>query len=193
MRNYILRQAVLSLYVLLAFCPVLAAQNLSLKSDQNLARRINGKFRDVKAKEVVEFLRQKAGLNLTLDSTVIQDRPVLMGETLVHNMPALGLMNTLAKSKYIQGAWQKSGDGYKLVATYTGLPPPLPKPIPREVLAKMGYKVPPEALEKEEPSGSGRTWLIVIGTVSFVGFCFCLWLRSRQKKNVRSESTPAAV
>ncbi len=105
------------------------AQRVQLHDNPGLQKPISGKFRDPKPQDIVDLVRKETGQRLSLDASVIQDRP-LQGHTIFDNIPAWDALEILARNRYIKGYWTKRGEEYVLIPTYSGKPPPVPQEPP---------------------------------------------------------------
>ena len=85
-----------------------------LRNVPALQVKVTGDFKRPKVGEVLEKLRASTGLDLTLDNDINQKYPAL-GSLSCRNTPAWVVMEELAKSKRIEGRWEKDGSGYRLV------------------------------------------------------------------------------
>jgi hypothetical protein len=109
---------------------------VQLRDDPALRKPISGEFRDPKPQDIVDLVRKETGQRLSLDASVIQDRP-LQGHTRLSKVPAWAALENLARNQYIKGYWTKRGDEYVLIATYSAKPPPLPPELPPHLRAAM--------------------------------------------------------
>ncbi len=71
-------------------------------------------FKAPKAQDIIERLRIATKTDLTLADDINQKYPAL-GSLSCRNVPAWVIMEDLAKSKRIEGCWEKDGNGYRLV------------------------------------------------------------------------------
>jgi hypothetical protein len=87
-----------------------------LRSPPEFQVKLSVDFKAPKAQEVVDRLRAVTGVELTLDDSVDREQAAF-GSLSFRNAPAWVVMEQLAKSKYIQGRWERAGDGYRLIGT----------------------------------------------------------------------------
>jgi hypothetical protein len=73
------------------------------------------------AGEIVEQLRKVTGVSLSIGASANEDKPAF-GSVSWRNVPAHSVMDQLAKSKWVQGHWERAGDGYRLIPAVQ--PPP---------------------------------------------------------------------
>lgn len=114
---------------------------------------ISGEFRNPKPQDLVDLVRRKTGQRISLDASVVQDRP-LQGQTCANQVPAYFILESLAQNQYIKGYWIKRGEEYVLIATYSGKPPPLPPQIPphlRKAMEEAAKNPPPPPSPEPEP------------------------------------------
>jgi len=109
---------------------------VQLRDDPALRKPISGEFRDPKPQDIVDLVQKETGQRLSVDASVIQDRP-LQGHTRLNKVPAWAALENLAKNQYIKGYWTKRGDEYVLIATYSAPPPPVPPEPPTHLRAAM--------------------------------------------------------
>lgn len=91
------------------------------RRDPALQVKLTVDFRAPKAQEIIERLRAETKMDLTLADNINQTRPAL-GSLSCRNVPAWIILEELAKSKIIQGKWERHGNGYLLTSP---LPPPV--------------------------------------------------------------------
>lgn len=150
-----------------------------LRDQPALRKPISGEFRDPKPQDIVDLVRKGTEQRLSLDASVIQDRP-LQGHTLLRGIPAWAALENLAQNQYIKGYWTKRGDEYVLMATYSGKPPPVPPQPPphlRKAMDRAEKGLPPAPL-LEKPLARRFGWLFVISTTVLFLLLFLVRWRS---------------
>ncbi len=92
----------------------------ALMIDPALQVKLTVDFKAPKAQDIVDRLRAETKMDLTLADNIDRGQPAL-GSLSCRNVPAWIIMEELAKSKIIQGKWERNGNGYLLTSP---LPPP---------------------------------------------------------------------
>jgi len=154
---------------------------VQLRDDPALRKPISGEFRDPKPQDIVDLVRKETGQRLSLDASVIQDRP-LQGHTLLSKVPAWAALENLARNQYIKGYWTKRGDEYVLIATYSGKPPPVPQEPPphlRAAMEKAADGLPPDPPPKKYLYLSIAAGIGAVIAISL--FLLSRWCHARQQ------------
>jgi hypothetical protein len=152
---------------------------MQLRADPLLQKPVTGEFRNPKAQDFVDLVRNETGQRISLAPDVIQDRPI-QGDTKISKTPAWAVLENLARNQYIKGRWIKDGDEYVLVPSYTGKPPPLPPQLPpqlRKAMDRAEKGIPPDPDPNAIPpsdtarriwlTGASTVLLLVLGAVVF--------------------------
>lgn len=162
----------------------LPGEVVDLRTVPELRVLVSGAFLQPTPADVINSLRDQTKLPLSLDHSVLADRP-LQGFTKFANIPAWGAMEQLARNKYILGKWRRVGAEYRLFATYTGPPPPVPPAVPPPVVNAIRKNTPlttsvpaPEAVQ---PTGRPILGLTAVGLLllALLGFGakYLRWIR----------------
>jgi hypothetical protein len=93
----------------------LCAQEIT--TDPKLKTPISADLKRPSARQVVELVATRTGVNLTLDPKVVTDRPAF-GSLSLRNVPAHKVMKDLRDALVSEGQWEPTADGYALA----GLP-----------------------------------------------------------------------
>jgi hypothetical protein len=168
-----------------------SGEPVRLRDEPAFRKPITGEFRAPKAQDIIDLVRKETGQRISLDPSLIQDRP-LLGDTKIHGVPAWAVLDNLAKNQYIKGLWTKRGDEYILWATYSGAPPPLPPIIPPHLQRAMDRAekgLPPDPQPGAAPVNMGREriWLIVVSAVLLIGLGVAVFWRRRAKAPAAAE------
>jgi hypothetical protein len=122
-----LTSLILSFSVIMMTAPIVASQESAaeaefprvedwglLRDDSRLKKRVMIDMELVTVGEIVAFLREKTGVPLTIDAAQPKERfPIAKG-----SLPAWKVMRQVVLTEGIEGCWEKSEDGYRLI------PPP---------------------------------------------------------------------
>ncbi|HEY7424925.1 MAG TPA: hypothetical protein VH682_11905 [Gemmataceae bacterium] len=168
---------------------------VQLRTEPALQRPISGEFHNPKVQDIIDLVRKETGQRLSLDASVIQDRP-LQGHTLLSKVPAWAALENLARNQYIKGYWTKRGEKYVLVATYSGTPPPLPSQPPphlREAMEKAEKGLPPAPPSRTPPEKrrTRRIWWAASSLTFTVIFIGLLFLRRKSGPPTTSKAPPS--
>jgi hypothetical protein len=145
-----------------------------LGADPRLRAKLTVNFKVPRVEEVLNALRKATGVTLNRAEDIQNDYYVAGSYGFVQ-IPAFSIMETLASSKYVQGRWQRDGDGYLLVRNGKPVATPSPPPIwPRK--AVNDPEGPPPA------AASGFTfWLILVSSIAIPILLFAVVWRHRRR------------
>jgi hypothetical protein len=87
-----------------------------LHIDERLQVKMVLKLRNPRPQDVAKRLQQATKLTFTIDDNIDPDMPV-WGSLFATGMPAWQCMRQFAASPNVQGKWEDTGDGYRLIAT----------------------------------------------------------------------------
>lgn len=150
----------------------------AFKTDPALQVKITIQFKSPKVHEIVERLRVETKLELTLADNINEEKPAL-ATLICHNVPAWMIMENLAKSKIIEGQWERYGNGYRLTS-------PLPKPV---------VKTTPSPSNQPPSKATARllwTYFLSLAPV-FVVLAIVLFRRRRRTLQTDAASEPQST
>lgn len=174
---------------------VFPGEDVDLRSAAELKTLVSGDFLQPSARDVVESLKAQTGVSLVLDVSVITDRPI-QGVTRFANIPAWGVMEQLARNKYVLGKWRRVGAEYRLFATYTGPLPPVPPAVPPAVANAIRKNTPlttsVPAPEPVQPTGRPILGLTAVGLLLLallgLGGKYLRWIRKSGGRHLSGNS-----
>lgn len=136
-------------------------------ADPRLRVKVSFDLKAPLVEDVLHELRQATKVNLSRADD-IQNQYAAHGSLSFRSVPAWQVMDTLAKSKRVEGRWEKDGDGYRLVGNGN--------PV-----------VIPEASEKRTGGGSSGRRLLIAYALGLL-LCLALWgiKRYRSRRTVSS-------
>jgi hypothetical protein len=140
---------------------VLPGESVDLRTDPELRVLVSGTFLQPTAPDVIQSLRDQTKLPLSLDHSVIADRP-LQGFTRFAEIPAWGAMEQLAANAFVQGQWRKVAGEYRLFSHYRGTPPAIPSPVPAEIAARILAESPLASASPGAPDHRERPVILAV-------------------------------
>lgn len=180
-------------------------EEVNLTKATELQIVVSGHLLNPTAQDIIDSLRNQSRLNLTLDSSVIQDRPI-QGYSAFQKIPLWMAMMELARNKWIKGRWHKIGTEYRLFATYTGAPPPPAQAQPkilidvaRENTASFGPlegSITPREAEVVPPQvkkSQTRRWLAVGSLAVVATIALLLLRRNRRQRAATAKASGTSV
>jgi len=155
------------------------AEPVQLRAVPLLQKPISGEFRNPKAQDLVDLVRNETGQRISLDPSVIQDRPI-QGDTKLSKVPAWAVLENLARNQYIKGRWLKEGEEYLLIPSYSGSPPPMPpqlSPQLRDAMERARKGIPPDPQPDTGPEDTGarRFWMVVLSAFLLAALCIAIF------------------
>jgi uncharacterized lipoprotein YddW (UPF0748 family) len=128
----------------------------SLRTDPRLAVRLTLDLKSPKLPTILEQVQKATKLAVVTDNSFDMDQPVF-GSVSWRNLPAWQVMEQLTQSPAVKGRWEKSKEGYRLVAI-----------VPLD--AQTENPSPPKTEKPEShPEGSTRWWLVFVGSLCLLG------------------------
>jgi hypothetical protein len=107
--------AIPALVSMLSYAPI--GQMPSLRNDHSLVAKIRIQLKNATTDQVLEHLQRTTGSRFTMAGSLVDSQTKSLGDITAKSAPVWSIMELIAQKQPSPARWQKTADGYQLVAT----------------------------------------------------------------------------